>query len=232
MVDAGSSSRWCVVVTTARPGSSATRRSSARQQCLAAGEVETRARARRAAAAAAEGRARGRSDSVCARRGSSPRTCAPPVARGRTASSSCAGSLPVGGAEAVLEVADRLRGARVHDLPDREQRREAAAGASIDEPDLLAQAEHVGVPERPTEDRHRALARELDRAGHREQGRLARAVRSERTPSARPRGTDQSIASRIGTRVPEAACQRQTATPVRRARCLDPPGGASPRLVD
>ena len=97
--------------------------------------------------------------------------------------SSAPASLAVGGVEAVLEVADRLRGAREHDLPDREQRREAAARASVDEADLLPQAEHIGVPKRAAEDLHRPSAGELHRARHREQGRLAGSVRSEERPA-------------------------------------------------
>ena len=57
------------------------------------------------------------------------------------------------------------------------------ADPGIDEPDRLAQARDVGAAHRLAENLDGAAARELDRAGEREQGRLARSVRPEEGPA-------------------------------------------------
>ena len=85
--------------------------------------------------------------------------------------------------QALCEVADRPRRAGADHLAHGEERLELAADARVDEADRLAEPRHVGAAHRLAEDLHRAAARELDRAGEREQGRLAGAVRPEECPA-------------------------------------------------
>ena len=97
-------------------------------------------------------------------------------------------SEPVGAVEIELgqplrEVADRRRRSGADHLADGEERRELPADPRVDEADRLAEPRHVGAAHRLAEDLDRAAARELDRAGEGEQGRLAGAVRAEQGPA-------------------------------------------------
>ena len=85
--------------------------------------------------------------------------------------------------EPLLEVADRRRRSGADHLAHGEERRELLADARVDEADRLAQPGDVGAAHRLAEDLDRAAARELDRTGEREQGRLAGAVRAEEGPA-------------------------------------------------
>jgi hypothetical protein len=92
------------------------------------------------------------------------------------------GTIDVEHRESLLEVADRARRSRSHDLPHGQHRSEAIAVTGIHEADLLAQPRDVRAPHRLTEELGPAAARELCRRGDRQQRCLTRPVRAEERP--------------------------------------------------
>ncbi len=182
VVEGGSSSRWCVVTTSARPGSSLASRVSAARSVSRPGRS-------RPAPGSSSRRSRGRGTS--ARAIERPLALSlgavrePPSRNRRQAERrhQLVRALALAPREPLLEVADRLRGAGVDDLLHREPRRKPVARPRVDEADRLAQAEDVGPAEPPSEDLDGAARRELHGPRNGEQRRLARPIGPEQRPA-------------------------------------------------
>ena len=218
VVDAGSSSRWCVVTTTASSGSASATRARAARSSSRPGQVEAGPRLVEEQQPRLGDERPGDQGPLALAFGAVAEPALGQAPEAEPAEQRVR-AVDVEHREPLLEVADRSGRTRPNHLTHRQERREAVSVAGVDEPDLPAQARDVGAPHRLAEDLDRAAAREPGRPREREQGRLAGTVRPEHGPAlAGAHGPGDAVEQELAgaarlvpapdLHVPEAECSR------------------------